>query len=203
MQGIGEVKQFFLFAFHQFRHGNARAFCHDFGDFFFGYFIVQNRAAVAVRAVRRGFLLAFFQLLFQFGQFAVLKFGSFLQIVLALRFFQLRRAFFDFFAQRLHRGNIAFFRFPTGGQRCVFFFHFRKFVFDFFQMFLRSGIGFFGKGVLFDFQLHRLSRKRVHFFGARFHLRADGGAGFVHEVERLIGQESVGDISVGKSRRGD
>ncbi len=49
--------------------------------------------------------------------------------------------------------------------------------------------------------LHYLSCKIVHFRRHGVHFRADKGAGFVHKVNSLIGEETVGNITVGQNRR--
>ena len=56
---------------------------------------------------------------------------------------------------------------------------------------------------LLDLKLGDLAADVVQRRGHGVHLRADHGAGLVHEVDGLVGQEAVGDVAVGERRRGD
>ena len=63
-------------------------------------------------------------------------------------------------------------------------------------MLLRQSVRFLFKGSLLNLMLHNPARNFVKFGRHRIHFRADDGARFVHEVDRLIGQETVRNITV-------
>ena len=54
-----------------------------------------------------------------------------------------------------------------------------------------------------SFQLFQFTRDFVEFLGHRVALHSQLGSGFVHEVDGLVGQETVGDVSVRKGYGGD
>ena len=58
-------------------------------------------------------------------------------------------------------------------------------------------------GFALDFQLFQLTRDFVEFLGHRVALHSQLGSGFVHEVDGLVGQETVGDVAVRKGYGGD
>ena len=58
---------------------------------------------------------------------------------------------------------------------------------------------FLGKRGLLDLELQRAPRELVQLLRHRVHLGADHRARLVHEVDRLVGQETVGNIAVRKA----
>ena len=65
-----------------------------------------------------------------------------------------------------------------------------------------ASFSFFERFAL-DFELHHSARNLVEFGRHRIDFGAQLGRGFVDEIDRLIGQESIGDVAVGQDRRGD
>ena len=104
MQHVFERKKFFSFALHEFRYGNTRPAAYDFGDVFFGNFIVQK-----VVFVGSGFFFAFGELFFKFGQSAVTEFGGFIEVVFPFGFFGFAVDRFDLFAEFLNFIDSALF----------------------------------------------------------------------------------------------
>ena len=63
-------------------------------------------------------------------------------------------------------------------------------------MLLRQLVRLLLQGGLLDLVLDDLPADHVHLRGHGVHLRADHGAGLIHQVDGLVGQEPVGDIPV-------
>src|SRR2546427_8391890 len=54
-----------------------------------------------------------------------------------------------------------------------------------------------------DLELHDAALDLVDLLGHRVDLHPDAGRRLVHEVDRLVGQEAVGDVAVREHGRGD
>ena len=68
---------------------------------------------------------------------------------------------------------------------------------------MRGLILFLAQRFALDLELHQAALEVFQFLGHRFHLGAQLGGRFVHQVDGLVRQEAVGDVAVGKLRRGD
>ena len=71
------------------------------------------------------------------------------------------------------------------------------------EAFLRGLVLFLAQRLALDLKLHEPAFETFEFFGHRFHLGAQLGGGFVHQVDGLVRQETVGDVAMGKLRGGD
>ena len=81
--------------------------------------------------------------------------------------------------------------------------HIGKLLLYFRKVLLRETVAFLFQSGFLYFVLHYLSGKLVKLRGHGLHFGLYQGAGFVHKVYSLVGQETVGDISVGKRCRRD
>ena len=148
-----------------------------------------------------GTLFLFGQFGLQFGQTAVFEFGRPVEVVAFLRFFDLVIQAFQLFAQFLHFANGSLFVFPLGFQFIKLAAHFGEFLADFFQMLLGQLIALFLQGRFFDFMLNDFALDHIQFRRHGVNFRTDHGAGFIHQVDGLIGQEPVGDVPVRQGGR--
>ena len=75
--------------------------------------------------------------------------------------------------------------------------------FDLAQPLAGMRVGFLEQRLALDFQLHDAALDFVDFDGQRIDLHAQGGRGFVDQVDGLVRQEAVGDVAMGKRGGGD
>ncbi len=196
MQRIIKMQQLFAVALHELCHRDSRPAGDDPRDLVLCDGIAQQAGIGAgLRGILRGI-----QLLLQLRQLAVFQLGGLIEIILPLGVFDLGFELFHLRTEILHTADAALFVLPLR-------FHLRKAVALIGQLLLqigqmrrRDGIGFLFQCGFFDFQLHDLSGNLVHFGRHGIHFRADHCTGFVYEVDRLIRQETVGDIAVREGR---
>ena len=200
VQLVLEMEELFALAFHKLGHGDTGPAADDPGDFLFGDLIPQE-AVFAAAFLGNGFFL--FQLLLQLRQLAVLQLGGAVQIVGALRLLDFGVDALDFLPEAGDLADGFLFGFPTGFHGVEGIPLLGQFLLDFIEMDLGEGVFFLLQGGLLDFQLHDVAADIVQLGGEGIDLRADEGAGFVHQVDGLVGQETVGDIPVGKGCGGD
>ena len=67
----------------------------------------------------------------------------------------------------------------------------------------RGSVGLLFERRFLDFVLDYFAGNLVYLGRHRIYLGSQHGAGFVNQIYRLIGQESVGDVSVRKGSGGD
>ena len=197
MKHLGQPQQLLPLAFHQLAHRNARPPGHNPGDLLLGDLIPQQRGLVGA------FLFGLGQFFLQLGQLAIFQFGRPGQIIFALGLLDLGIHLLDFLAQLLHLANFVLFVFPAGLHLVELLAHVAQFLMDDVQPLLGQGIGFLLQGRFLYFVLHNPAADVVQLSGHGIHFRADHGAGFVHQVNSLVGQETIGDIAVGQGGGGD
>ena len=143
------------------------------------------------------------QLFFQIRNFSVLDLRGKVQIAFALGLFQ-----FDFglFELCLHYGDGidgGFFILPLHSEGLGLVLQIGELAFNSFKAFLAGDILFLGEGGAFDFELQNLPVELVQFrgFGIQFHL--DTRSSLIHQVNRLVRQEPVGDVALRERGRRD
>ena len=99
--------------------------------------------------------------------------------------------------------SFSFSAFQRAVKRGRLFFEIGKFAFEFPEPVARRTVGFLLKRFLLDLQLHDAAIEFVELFGLRIDLHAQARGRLVDEVDRLVGQETVGDVAVRKRRGGD
>ena len=77
----------------------------------------------------------------------------------------------------------------------------RQFLLDLLAAFLGVRIVFFQQRLALNFELHDASLDLVNFHGQGIDLHAQAGRGLVNQVDGLVGQEAVRDVTVGKCGR--
>ena len=200
MQGILQVQELFPLPFHQPGHGNAGPAAHDPGDFLLGHLIPQE-AVFAPAFFRDGFFL--FQLLLQLRQLAVFQLRRPVQVIGPLGALDLRVDPLDVLPQLRDLADGFLFGLPPGLHGVEFIPLLRQLPLHLFQMRPGQLIVVLLQGRLLDLQLHDPAPDIVQLRRQGIDLRPDQGAGFIHQVNRLIRQEPVGDIPVGKRGGGD
>ena len=195
------MQEFLPFALHQFRYRNAGPSADNAGDFFFSHLVPQQRVLVLFLLFCNGFFV--FQLFFQLRQTTIFQFGSLVQIVVPFSTLDLSVDLLQFFPQFLHFRNGIFFVFPFCLHGIELVTHLGEFLLYFLQMCLRQFVVLFLEGSFFDLMLHDLPANFVQLCRHGVHFRPNHCTSFVYQVDRLIRQEPVCDISVGQCSRCD
>ena len=193
------MQQLLALALHQLLHGDAGPAGHDAGDLLVGHTVAQQ----AVFLLGGGDLLFFFQLFLQLGQLAVFQLSGLVQIVFALCLFDGGVGLLDLLAQRLHLADGVLLVFPLCLHAVELILQLGQLFFEVAQTALAQGVGLLFQADLLDLQLGDAVGEVVHLAGHTVHLGLYHGAGFIHEVNGLIGEEAVGDIAVGEGGGGD
>ena len=149
----------------------------------------------------KGFFLR--QLLLQGRQTAVFQLGGLVEVVFPLSLFDLGVDLFDFLPEFLDFGNGRLFVLPFGLHFLEFVPFLSKLLLDVRKMLFGELIRLLFQGGLLDLQLDDLPGDVVQFAGHGVDFGADHGAGFVHQVNGLVGKEPVGDVAVGEGGGGD
>ena len=134
------------------------------------------------------------------GELAVLQLGDLVEVVLALGFFDCEPGLFDLGFDFCEFFESAGFGLPLGLQGRALVLGFREFLLEFLQTIARRLIGLTLEGLALDFQLHHAPIDLVDLDRHRFLLGAQLGCRFIDQVDRLVGQESIGDVTLGEHR---
>ena len=134
------------------------------------------------------------------AQSAVANLGHFAVVAFALGPFGLKAQVFHFLLAALDLREEFALALPLGAQ-LVFAL---LFVGDFGGESLEFGrVVLALDGLALNLQLAQASRNLVQFFGPRIALHTQFGSRFVHQVDGLVGQETVGDVAVRQGHGGD
>ena len=199
VEGLVQGQQLLPLSLHQPGNGDSRPALHNLGDFLVGDSITEDIAILG----RLGAALFLFQLLLGFRQTAVFQFRRLFQVVALLGGFDLTVQVLNLLPQLLHPANGVLLVLPLRlhGVEGIPFLR---------QLLLQLGKTRLGQLVLllfqsslFDLHLDDLPGHRVQLRGHGVHLRANLGAGFIDQIDGLVGQEPVCDIPVGQGRGGD
>ena len=155
---------------------------------------------IVLRLLRQGVLL-FLELLLQGRQLAVAKLGQAAQVVVALGKLHLVLDLVDLLLDGTHAQDRLLFRLPLVLeflflllQLLLLFGHMR-------ELLLRGVVRLLLQRLLSDLKLHDLAPRLVQRLRHRLDLRAQLRRCLVDEVDRLVGQESVRNVTVGERRR--
>ncbi len=96
-----------------------------------------------------------------------------------------------------------FFSVPLRFERVALAFEVGEFLLQRFESFLARIILFLFERLTLDFELRDAAFELFQFLRHGLHLRAELGGGLVHEVNRLVRQETVGDVPMRKLRGGN
>ena len=199
MEHIVQMQQLLALALHQLLHGDAGPAGHDAGNLFIGHAVAQQ----AVFLLGGGDLLLFFQLFLQLGQLAVFQLGGLVQVVFALGLLDGGIGLLDLLAQRLHLADGVLLVLPLCLHAAELILQLGQLFFEVLQTALAQSVGLLFQADLLDLQLGDAVGEVVHLAGHTVHLGLYHGAGLIHKVDGLIGEEAVGDIAVGEGRGGD
>ena len=194
VQRIFEMQQLVALPLHQSCGRDACPALDDLGNFLLRDLVAEQARLLA--ALRQPFLLL--QLLFRFGQIAVLQLRGLFEIVTLFGRFNIAVDLLDAFAQLLHAADCVLLIFPLGLHGAERFALFGQFLLQFRQTRLGKFIVLVFERCFLDLHLDDLAVNHVKLGWHGVHLRADHGTRFVDQVNGLVRQEAVGDIAVGK-----
>ncbi|CDC60577.1 putative uncharacterized protein [Clostridium sp. CAG:448] len=195
MQNLVQMQQLLTLSFHQLGNGNSGPAGNDLCNLLLVDVITQERIlTVSVRS-------CFFrlrQLFLEPRQDTVFQFRRLFQVVPALRLLDLRIGLLNLFTQVLYIADGILLVFPLCLHAAELFTQIRKLLLNLFQM--RGGqlIGFFLERRLFNLKLHDFTGNLIQFRRHGVHFRLDQCARLIDQVDCLIRQKTVGNITVGK-----
>ena len=141
------------------------------------------------------------QLLLQVRDRLVLEPGGPLQVAAALGVLELHLGLFDLLLEVLDLVDAAFLHLPLGGQLAVPLLQFGQLLLGFLEAILAGRVGLLLEGLPLDLELHDPPANAVQLGGQRVVLDPQLGGGLVDQVDGLVRQPAVGDVSVGQRRR--
>ncbi len=148
-------------------------------------------------------LLQLFQLGFEIGDDAVSELSGACEIAAALRLVELDAGGVELLFQLLRAGELGFLLLPALRQRA-------RLLLEIGELLLELGQPVLGRAVLFllqrlalDLELHDAPVELVERLGLGVDLHPQPRRGLIDQVDRLVGQEAVGDVAVRQHRRGD
>ena len=197
MQYVVEVEDLLLLALHELGERYARPARYHARDLLFRDGVAQERVLLLALAA------CFVQLFLEFRQTAVLELRRLGIVAHALRRLYLAVHLLYLRLGVGHGVNALFLTLPLCFHLVELVVESGKLLPDVGKPLLGEIVRFLGERHLLYLQLHDLARDVVHLGGHGVDLRTDGRARLVHEVDRLVGQESVRDVSVRESRRRD
>ena len=134
--------------------------------------------------------------LFGLANQAVADFGDALQVAFALFGLLFDFEFFDLLFESANPGDEIFFFFPARLERVRFLADFGEFLLDDSKALAGVRVIFLLQGLLFNFQLHGFAFELIDVGRQRIDLDAQRGGRFVDQVDGLVGQKTVGDVTV-------
>jgi hypothetical protein len=180
--------------------GDAGPGGDDLGDVLVGDFLAQQRAPGG-SGLRRGprrvrFLRA--------GDESVLDFAGAGEVAATLGLFEFDAQGLDFGFQLAAVFDERLFVLPAGVEKPSL--SARRSAISFSILassFERGRVAFLFQHLAFHFALHDLALELVEFGGLGFEFDLQARAGLIDQVDRLVGQEAVGDVAVGEGGGGD
>ena len=148
-------------------------------------------------------LLRFGELLLEIGDRAIGEFARFRVVALALRLGERVAGGVEVFLELLRDADLVLLGAPARGQRVGLLLKVGEFGLELLQAVLRGGVGFLFQRLLLDLELHDAAVEFVQVLGLGVDLHALPRPGLVDQVDRLVRQEAVGDVTVGQGRGGD
>ena len=157
----------------------------------------QGRPALLLGELHRLVL----ELILQLHERAVLQLGRLVQIVFPLGPVDLDLRLLDLLAKRPQCLHGTLFLLPLRLHRVGLGPQIGQLLLELLEAPLGRIVRFFFQGLALDFQLHDPPQRFVQLRGHGVDLGPQLGRRFVHQIDRLVGQEPVGDVAVGQNGR--
>src|ERR1039458_706855 len=192
LEALGHLHELLDLALHHAGDGDAGPFGDNAGDIL----LVDLLFEEGVLLDGLHLLLGGEDVLFDLPEAAVAQLGGLFPIAGAAGFLLFLTQGVLLLFEGTHAGDGALFAVPAFLQSGGLAAHRLQFVFELAQALAGGGILLFGEGLALDFQVRGAAVQVVDFDGHGADLEAQRGTGFVDQVERFVGQETVGDIAV-------
>ena len=197
VQLVLQVQQFLALALHHLAHRNACPTSYHLSDILIVHFLFNHRL-VALQFVQ--LTLGVLNLLVELLQFTITDFSHFAVVAftlgtlsLKLQTFNLHLVLLDFVDQRL----LAL---PLGFVLVLLFLQLCQFLANLFEFWL---IVFTLDGFTLNLQLFDFACDFIQLFRHGVNLHTQLGSSFIHQVDGLIRQETVGDVTVAQLNGSD
>ena len=184
--------ELFAFAAAKTRNRDPCPSTDHLSDIFFICFFFQQHILFIIFIV----CFDFCKFLLQSRQPSILKFCQFIQIIAALSAFHFLFNGIDLFFHFAHTGNRSFFAVPAFNELFIFLSQLRQLFFNFHQPFFRLLILFFAKGLSLDLQLQYPPLTFVKRCRKRIDLGPQSCCRLIDQINRLIRQKTIVDITV-------
>ena len=188
-----QVQQLLPFSFHQTAYRDAGPFGYNVGDLPFGDGVVHQ----SIFGVLFAFTFSLLELFFQRRQIGVFQLGGLFVFQVVLGLLDLTMHLLDLALQLFHPVHTALFGLPEGFHGIELVFLLAQFLGQLLETVFGQLIFFLLQGHFLDLLLHDLPPQVVQLSWHGVDLSADHGAGFVHQVNGLVRQETVGDVPMG------
>ena len=189
------LEQLLALAFHHPLDRNSRPAADHAGDVLTGHFLAQHRALGRAPASDK--------LLFKLRNAAVLKLAGLGEIAAALGLLELDPGRVELLLDLGLAGDLVLFRLPALGQLGRLLVEVGKLLLELGQPVLGRPVPFLLQRLALDLQLDDPAVEILDFLGLGLDLHPDPAGGLVHQVDRLVGEEAVGDVAVAERRRRD
>ena len=199
MDAILHLQQLVALALHQLADRNAGSARNDLGDFLGANLLAQQLELALFRPGQLGLV----QLRLQRRQLAVLNLGNLLQAAGALQRRHFRLEPIDVFLDMGGALHGRLFRLPDFFQIGVFARQLVDLLFQHGEPFPRSLVLFLLHRLALDLELNQPAVELVHALRLGIDLHLDAGSGLVDEIDGLVRQEAVGDVTMRKLGGGD
>jgi hypothetical protein len=163
------------------------------GDLGLGDLLAQQ---AAVARATRNLGLGLTEPRLEVGKPAVAQLGGPLEVVGALGLFQVTAQALDLLAHRAHPVDGRLLGLPLGAHGVGALLEVGHFSAQLRQTVLGGAVLFLSQGRLLDLQLHHPAGDLVQLLGHGVDLGADHGRGLVHQIDGLVGQETIRDVAV-------
>jgi hypothetical protein len=197
-QLVLHVEELGLLALEHLRDRDAGPLRDDLGDLLGGHLLGEQRALLLDRLE---LLLLGRELLLDLHELAVADLRGALELALALRALQLRVELLAPLLELAHTRDRALLVLPARLHRVGLLAQLGDLALDGSEPRFARGVGLLLERLALHFELDELACELIELLGHRVDLHAHAARGLVDEVDRLVGQETVGDVAV-RERRG-
>ena len=145
---------------------------------------------------QRGIALRGFELFLERREAAVLELGGAVQVVGALGLLDVLFHLFDLGAQFALLPQGLLIGLPLRAERAGLGLQLGQLLFQLFQAVAGGLVGFLLQRLALDLELHLAAQNLVELRGHGIDLGPQLGGGFIHQIDRLVRQETIGDVAV-------
>ena len=176
---------------------NAGPARHDLRDVVGRHGLLDHRALAVFARLR------LLELLLQLRNVSISQFAGALELALALRDGELVARLVELLLEVCGQAELLLLGAPRRGERGGLFFEVGKLLLEPAKPVLRRLVLLQLQRLALDLELHDAAVDLVERLGLGIDLHSQPRRGLVDEVDRLVGQEAVGDVAVGQRRRRD